>query len=84
MEGVFVQCEDAVEKCYEELRCGVWTDERKAALRAQVLAVADPNNQVRKLMRKAYFLHIIYNVIDKCINAQVGMGRGNRFFLASA
>uniref|UniRef100_F1L0Q4 T-complex protein 11-like protein 1 n=1 Tax=Ascaris suum TaxID=6253 RepID=F1L0Q4_ASCSU len=62
LEGVFVQCEDAVEKCYEELRCGVWTDERKAALRAQVLAVADPNNQVRKLMRSrmnAFILSMI-------------------------
>uniref|UniRef100_A0A915B0L5 T-complex protein 11-like protein 1 n=1 Tax=Parascaris univalens TaxID=6257 RepID=A0A915B0L5_PARUN len=62
LEAVFVQCEDAVEKCYVELGCGVWTDERKAALRAQILAVADPNNQVRKLMHSrmnAFILSMI-------------------------
>ncbi|VDM41634.1 unnamed protein product [Toxocara canis] len=64
LELVFAQCEKNVVKCYEELKCDKWTGEKKTELHAQIVAVADPNNHVRKLMQSrmnSFILSMISN-----------------------
>ncbi|VDK19833.1 unnamed protein product [Anisakis simplex] len=51
LELVYAQCEKGILSCYKELNLGDYDDEKKAQLRAQIMAVSEPNNQVRKLMQ---------------------------------